>query len=53
MLLGNNQQMGRCLRIDVRKDNTVLILVHTIGGDGTGYDFAEQTIYRHGKGDSA
>ena len=44
VLFGNNQQVRRRLRIDIGKTDAEFILMHSIGGDGSGDDFAEQAV---------
>ena len=44
VLFGNNQQVRRRLRVDIGKADAEFILVHSIGGDGAGDDFAEQAV---------
>ena len=43
MLPGNNQQMGRCLRIDVADYHATIVLMNIVRRDVTRGDFAEQT----------
>jgi hypothetical protein len=49
MLFGNDQQMRRSLRVDVRKYDAALILVDSVGWDGARDDLAKQAIGRHGR----
>jgi len=46
VLLGDEQDMDRRLRIDVREGEDVVILIEALGGDGTGCDFAEEAIHK-------
>ncbi len=47
VLLRNDEKMSGRLRVDIRKAYTELILIDPIGRDGTGNDFAKQTVIRH------
>jgi len=46
VLFGDDQNVHRCLRIDVRKREDVAILIEALDGDGARGDFAEQTIHK-------
>jgi hypothetical protein len=47
MLLGNNQQMRRRLRVDVGKAQALVVLEHTLGRDAASDNLAEETIGTH------
>jgi hypothetical protein len=47
VLLGNDEQVGGGLRIDVGKADAEVILIHAIGRDFTFYDLAKKTVSRH------
>jgi len=46
VLLRDEQDMYRCLRVDVREGEDMVVLIDALGGDGAGDDFAEETIHR-------
>jgi hypothetical protein len=47
MLFGNDQQMRRSLRIDIRETDAPLIFIDTVGRNRTFNNLAEQTVTRH------
>jgi hypothetical protein len=49
VLLRNDQQMLRSLRIDIGKGDAEFILIHTIRWNGAGDDLAEEAVGRRGR----
>ena len=46
VLFGDEQDVHRRLRVDVREGEDVVVLIEAIDGDGAGGDFAEEAIHK-------
>ena len=47
MMSGHDKQMDGCSRMDIMKNNAIMILVDNLGRDFTLDDFAENAVFTH------